>query len=39
MIRKEDLSYQFIKKEPLTGSCDGMRYYTAIGKAGTRACT
>ena len=27
MIRREELSYQFIKKEPLCGSCDGMRYY------------
>ena len=39
MIRKEDLSYQFIKKEPLTGSCDGMRYYIAMGKDCIRACT
>ena len=39
MIRKEDLSYQFIKKEPLTGSCDGMRYYIAMGKDYIRACT
>ncbi len=39
MIRKEDLSYHFIKKEPLTGSCSGMRYYITMGKDCIRACT
>ena len=39
MIRKEDLSYHFIKKEPLIGSCDGMRYYLVMGKDCIRAFT
>ncbi|HJC22150.1 MAG TPA: GNAT family acetyltransferase [Candidatus Eisenbergiella merdavium] len=39
MIRKEDLSYQFIKKEPLSGSCSGMRYYLTMEKDCIRACT
>lgn len=27
MIRKEEISYNFIQKEPQTGSYQGMRYY------------
>ncbi|WP_455616229.1 GNAT family acetyltransferase [Eisenbergiella sp.] len=27
MIRKEEISFNFIQKEPLTGSYLGMRYY------------
>ena len=39
MIRKEELSYPFIKKEPLTGSFQGMRYHISMGKDCIRACT
>lgn len=39
MIKKEELSYYFIKKEPLSGSCEGMRYYLTMGKDCIRACT
>ena len=39
MIRKEELPYHFIKKEPLTGNCDGMRYYLTMGKDCIRVCT
>ena len=30
MIRQEDLSYLFIKKEPQNGSDSGMRFYLTI---------
>ncbi len=30
MIRKEDISYLFIKKEPQHGSDSGMRFYLAM---------
>ncbi len=32
MIKKEELSYLFIQKEPLSGSFQGMRYYLVKGK-------